>query len=63
MLLVGKQLINNEQREIMILEKVKGKSFRKVIDEKHLNKNEIAQVLEQAGTLLKRIHSVKVNGY
>ncbi|CAF1054980.1 unnamed protein product [Rotaria sordida] len=62
-LLVGKELINNEMRDIMILEKVKGRSFRKVIDGENISKNDVAQVLEQAGTILKRIHSVKVNGY
>lgn len=62
-LLVGKELINNELRDIMILEKVKGRSFEKVIDEQNLSKNDIARVLEQAGAILRRIHSVKVHGY
>ncbi|CAF1444414.1 unnamed protein product [Rotaria sordida] len=54
-LFVGQEMINNELRDTMILEKV--------IDERNLSKNDIVRVLEQAGAILKRIHSVKVHGY
>ncbi|CAF2969220.1 unnamed protein product [Rotaria sp. Silwood2] len=62
-LFVRKELIDNEMRDIMILEKLKGKSFRKVIDEQNISENDVVRVLEQAGIILKKIHSVKVNGY
>lgn len=37
--------------------------LEKVISEQDLSKNQISQVLEQAGTILRKIYSVKVNGY
>ncbi|CAF4556069.1 unnamed protein product [Rotaria sp. Silwood1] len=62
-LFLGKELIDNEMRDVMVLEKVKGRSFRKVIEEQNISEIDVARVLEQAGSILKKIHSVKVNGY